>query len=258
VYRFLLTPRWLGILAGTLALATAMSMLGLWQLDRYQQRSEINDRIDAGGDPAPLERVLAAPAPGDSVGAAPPAETDRSPVTVTGRYDPAHQVLVRGRTVQGRVGYEVLTPLVLADGSAVLVDRGWIPPAPEGMSTTPAVPVPPGGVVTLTGRVRPGEGGGPAVERRDGVLQTRRIDLAVLAAHQPHRLYGAYLLREAPSEEALTPVPVRRENAWLNAGYAVQWWIFAGLVLAGYAWLAGREARPSRRTAPDPVPAGRQ
>ena len=101
MYRFLLTPRWLGILAGALALATVMSLLGLWQLSRYEQRSEINDRIDAGGEPVPLERVLAAPAPGAGVGAPPPAGTHWSPVTVTGRYDAAHQVLVRGRTVQG-------------------------------------------------------------------------------------------------------------------------------------------------------------
>ena len=51
------------------------------------------------------------------------------PVTVTGRYDPAHEILARVRTLHDNVGFEVITPLVLADGTAVLVDRGWIPAA---------------------------------------------------------------------------------------------------------------------------------
>lgn len=258
MYRLLLTPRWLGIMAGALLLATVMVLLGTWQLSRYEQRSEINERIGAEGRPVPMTQVLAAPQPDETVAAAPPADRRWLRVTATGRYDAAHQVLVRGRTVQGRVGYEVVTPLVLADGSAVLVDRGWLPPSPEGMTTTPRVPAPPAGVVSVTGRVRPGEGGGPTVQLRDGVLQTRRIDLPALAPHLPHQIYGAYLLAEAPADDGLTPVPVRRENAWLNAGYAVQWWIFAGLVLAGTGWLARREAVRLRGTAPEPVPPARE
>ena len=48
-------------------------------------------------------------------------------VRATGRYDAAHQLLVRNRPLEGQVGYYVLTPLVTDAGPALLVDRGWVP-----------------------------------------------------------------------------------------------------------------------------------
>jgi cytochrome oxidase assembly protein ShyY1 len=250
VYRFLLSPAWLGRLAAALALAAVMVMLGNWQLSRYEERSAINERIDAAdaGDPAALTGVLPAPDPEQEVGPAPPAEATWSMVEVTGRYDPTHEILVRGRSVDGQVGVEVVTPLVLPDGSAVLVDRGWVPPATGGAVERPRVPPAPAGDTTVVGRVRPGEGGGRA-DSWDGVLSSRRIDLAALAERLPYPIYGAYLQLAAqtpPADPGLTPVPVRREPTWMNAGYTAQWWLFAALVLVGFGWLARREAH--RRT----------
>ena len=90
MYRFLLTPRWLGILALTLVAAWVMVLLGNWQLARYEERTAVNERIDAGsgGTPAPLrDRVPAptggagttGPAPGrpSGAGSPPPAGTTR-------------------------------------------------------------------------------------------------------------------------------------------------------------------------------------
>jgi cytochrome oxidase assembly protein ShyY1 len=244
VYGFLRSPRWLGWLAGAVALATVLTLLGFWQLSRYEQRSEINARIDAAErvEPEPLAALVPAPGRGQEVGPPAPPEAGWMVVTATGRFDPGHAVLVRNRTVQGRVGFEVLTPLVLPDGAAVLVDRGWVPPAPGGAAQPPEVPSPPAGQVTVIGRVRPSEGGDPSVGHHQGVLQTRRVDVEALAPHLPYPLYHAYLLEESPSDPGLTTIPVRRENAWLNGGYAVQWWIFAAMVLVGFGWLARREA----------------
>src|SRR4051812_18323105 len=108
-----------------------MVLLGNWQLHRYQQRHATNQRIDAADKvaPAPLTAVLP-PAGGaaGSAGAAPPADRAWTGVTATGEYDPDHVILIRSRTVDGKVGFEVVTPLRLADGTAVLVDRGWVPP----------------------------------------------------------------------------------------------------------------------------------
>ena len=36
-------------------------------------------------------------------------------------------MLLRNRVRDGEGGYDVLTPLVLDDGTAVVVDRGWVP-----------------------------------------------------------------------------------------------------------------------------------
>ncbi|MEV4663674.1 SURF1 family protein [Micromonospora echinofusca] len=250
VYRFLLTPRWLGILVLTLVAAAVMVLLGNWQLDRYQSRTEINERIDAGlrMDPVPLRDVLPAPTGGSgTAGPAPAAEKAWTKVTVTGRYDPANVVLVRGRSVDRTVGFEVVTPLVLADGTAVLVDRGWIPPARGGDATVqPDVPALPSGEVTVTGRVHLSESGSVAVTRRDGKLETRRVGVPRLARELPYPVHGAYLLLDEQSpaaEPVFKDVPVGYTNNWQNFGYVVQWWIFAVMTLFGYGWVARREAR---------------
>ncbi|MGR6321660.1 SURF1 family protein [Micromonospora soli] len=250
MYRFLLTPRWLGYLALTLVAAALMVFLGNWQLDRYHGRTAINERIDAGSTmtPAPLRDAL--PAPTGGAGSTGPAPADRvtwTKVTATGRYDSANIVLVRGRTVDSEVGFEVLTPLVLADGSAVLVDRGWIPTVPGGGATTqPAVPAAPTGNVTVTGRVVSSESGGGAVDRRDGKLETRRISIPRIAKQLPYPVAGGYVLldQQAPAADAaFQAVPIGHTNNWQNFGYVVQWWLFAGMSLVGYGWVARREAR---------------
>ncbi|WP_406105501.1 SURF1 family protein [Micromonospora globbae] len=259
VYRFLLTPRWLGILALTLVAATVMVFLGNWQLDRYRGRTEINERIDAGARmaPTPLRDALSAPTGGaGTAGPAPAEDKVWTRVTVTGRYDPSNMVLVRSRTVDSRVGFEVVTPLVLGDGTAVLVHRGWIPPAPGGATARPDLPATPSGEVTVVGRVHESESGAGAVERRDGRLETRRIAVPRLARELPYPVYGAYLLldEQTPAADpAFTAVPIGHTNNWQNFGYVVQWWLFAGMTLFGYGWAARREARRAAGHDPRPV-----
>ncbi|MFY1672818.1 SURF1 family protein [Plantactinospora sp. WMMB334] len=250
MYRFLLTPRWLGILALTLAAATVMVLLGNWQLSRYHERAATNERIDrtATLPPVPVEQVL--PRPGDAAGTtgqAPPADAAWTRVTVTGRYDDTNVILIRSRTVESRVGFEVLAPLRLADGSAVLVDRGWIPPAADGRALSrPEIPAVPSGEVTVVGRVHLSESRPDAVVRRDGRLETRRVAVPALARELPYPVFHGYLLldEQTPAADpAFSPIPIRHENDWLNGGYVVQWWLFAVLALVGFGWAARREAR---------------
>lgn len=269
MYRFLLTPRWLGILALTLAGAAVMVLLGNWQLHRYQLRHTTNERIDAaeGIAPAPLADVLpAAGALPGTAGGAPPADKAWTRITATGEYDGANVILIRSRTVDGNVGFEVVTPLRLADGTALLVDRGWVPPAPGAATAVPQVPPVPTGQITVTGRVHLSESRPDPVQRRDGRLETRRIAVPRLAAELPYPIYGAYLLLDQqtpPADPAFVAVPVEHQNDWQNAGYVIQWWLFAGMALFAYGWAARREARgpddPGRRDAdrvtPAPAPA---
>ncbi|MFY1703910.1 SURF1 family protein [Micromonospora sp. WMMA1923] len=255
----------------TLVAAFAMVQLGNWQLDRYRDRSAINERIDASerATPVPLSTVLSAPAGGVGTAGPAPASTDAwTRITATGRYDPENVVLVRGRTVDSRVGFEVLTPLVLADGTAVLVDRGWIPPAPGGATAQPEVPAVPAGEVTVVGRVHESESGAGTVDRRNGLLETRRVAVPRLAEQLPYPVYGAYVLldEQTPAADPLfKAVSVGHANNWQNLGYVVQWWAFAAMSLFGYGWVARREARRAaggdtrpldRAAEPDPAPTG--
>ncbi|MFC7480821.1 SURF1 family protein [Luedemannella flava] len=223
--------------------ATIMVGLGRWQLHRFEDRSAINDRIDAGARAVP-------------VALADPPQPEWTRVTVTGRYDPTNEILARGRTVGGSVGFEVVTPLVLADGSAVLVDRGWVPaPATGGASARPDVPAAPAGEVTVTGRVHAPESRAGAPTRDGaGPWEVRRIAPARIAPALPYRLAPVYVTVDDPAEGFVAVKP-DHQNAALNAGYMVQWWIFAALTLVGFGYLARREAR-ARTTDAEPVDTG--
>jgi cytochrome oxidase assembly protein ShyY1 len=265
VYRFLLSPRWLGGLALAIAAAVVMVFLGIWQWHRYDERTAVNNRIDAADTvaPLPLTSVLSAPTTAGAAGHAPGGNRSWTKVTVAGRYDPAHEIQARGRTVNGDVGFEIVTPLILTDGSAVLIDRGWVPQGGDALAA-PAFPAAPAGPVTVVGQIHLSESRSTPVQHRDGRLDTRRISVPRIARSMPYPVYGAYVLLTAQTPAAsprFTPIPIDHEDAWMNAGYTVQWWLFAGMALFAFGWQARKEARgenpppksPSRRPMPAPA-----
>ncbi|BCY06107.1 SURF1-like protein [Actinoplanes sp. L3-i22] len=267
MYRFLLTPRWLAAAVLAVVASVIMVMLGNWQLRRYHERTDINNRIDAAdsAQAVPFTSVLAPPTAPGTAGASPGKALAWAKVTVTGRYDPAHEIQARGRTVNGDVGFEILTPLVLADGTAVLIDRGWVPPAGNGALAPPRAPAAPSGEVTVIGQVHLSESRPAPIERRDGRLDTRRVSVPKLAHELPFPVYGAYVLltEQTPANDpGFAAIPIDHEDAWQNGGYAVQWWLFSVMALALFGYQARREARGENvpigeQPAPDrePVPA---
>jgi cytochrome oxidase assembly protein ShyY1 len=267
VYRFLLTPRWIGGALLAVAAAAVMVKLGDWQLHRYTERSSINARIDAADSvrAVPLTSVLAAPTAAGTSGSSPGKRLAWTKVTVSGRYDPSHEIQARGRTVDGDVGFEIVTPLVLADGTAVFIDRGWVPAPAGGAVAAPAVPPAPTGDVTVVGQVHLSESRPAPIEHRDGRLDTRRIAVPRLAHEMPYPVYGAYVLltsQTPAADPAFTRIPIDHEDSWQNAGYTVQWWLFAGMALFAYGWMARKEAQTrsgqtDRKPTPPPGPRDR-
>jgi cytochrome oxidase assembly protein ShyY1 len=255
VYRFLLTPRWLAAAALAVAAAVVMVFLGNWQLHRYQERSAINDRVDAADSaPAvPLTSVMVAPSAQGTAGPSPGKGKAWTKVTMTGRYDPAHEIQARGRTVDGSVGFEIVTPLMLDNGAAVLVDRGWVPPAEGGAVAAPVASAPPAGTVTVVGQIHLSESRPAPLESRDGRIDTRRIAIPHLAKEMPFPVYGAYVLltSQTPAEApGFTRIPIDHEDSWQNGGYAVQWWLFAVMALVTFGWQARKEARGDNEDKP--------
>jgi cytochrome oxidase assembly protein ShyY1 len=269
MYRFVLSSRWIGLgLLMTLA-AAVMVGLGFWQLARYNYRTGINNRIDAAtaAAPVPLSRILMAPTPQRPgvVGPDAPSDAAWTRVQITGTYDPAHEVYARARTVNDQMGYEIVTPLVLADGTAVLVDRGWIPTAADGQSPTP-VPVAPTGTVTVRGRIHAAESSADSPQIVDEHVSVRRISPQTLAPSLPYAVYGAYVTLDDQTptvDPRFVAVAPDHENSAMNAGYVAQWWTFAVLTLVGYVHLVRKEAAVRRgggelpldlAADPDPAP----
>ena len=108
-------------LVGALVVAAGCVRLGVWQLDRLHQRRARNAVVLAqrSRSPRPVAGTLAL----DSA-------RDRR-LSALGAYDYAHERLWHGRSYEGVPGVDLITPLRLPDGTAVLVDRGWAP-SPDG------------------------------------------------------------------------------------------------------------------------------
>ena len=105
-----------GLVVALLIAATCVR-LGVWQLDRLHGRRERNAALFAARARPPLEVDGSLPA--DSA-------RDRR-LHARGVYDYRHEQFWRARSYEGVPGVDLVTPLRLADGTAVLVDRGWAP-----------------------------------------------------------------------------------------------------------------------------------
>jgi surfeit locus 1 family protein len=245
-YRFLTRPGWIIFHVVVVLLVILMINLSAWQFRRLHERRSFNADVRSRTSAAvqPFDTIVP---PGTSTDGARADEWDM--VTVTGTFDPAAQVLIRNRSLDGAPGYHVLTPLRRPDGAAVLVVRGWVPLSTAN-STTPDVPPPVTGTVTVQGRVRPTQNPG-ALASRDpatGVLATlARIDIPRLQQQTSYPLAPAYVEMTASSPApatalpALVPLPELDDGPHL--GYAVQWIIFSMCAIVGWFLLVRKSAR---------------
>ncbi|MGH9247326.1 MAG: SURF1 family cytochrome oxidase biogenesis protein [Acidimicrobiales bacterium] len=260
-YRFALRPRWIASHVLVLGLVTLMVVAGFWQLRRYDERRDLNRLVDErrAAPTVELDEVVSAY---DALDGGTVDESVWRRVTATGTFDPDHEVMVRNRTQDGRPGVWVLTPLRFDDGTAVVVNRGFV--AASGVpDELPADTGPPAGEVAVTGLVQRSEARGrfgptdPAEGRLDALS---RVDLERLQRQLPYDLYPVWLLREAAGAAgAEVPVPVPPpdpESPSQNLSYAVQWFSFTTIALIGYPFILRRQARAeARRLSRPPEPA---
>ena len=238
--RFLLRPRWIGLTVVTIAAVATCVGLGMWQLDRLEGRRAFNERYAAGLAAAPrsLEDLL------DDGG---PLAYRRA--IATGRYDTGHEVILYGRTLDGQAGNHVLTPLVLADGRAIVVDRGWVP---FEMDEPPvAAASPPVGEVEVKGPLFADQPGGAGeIDPNEGRVTTvSTVDLEAIARGAPYEFVPWFLQLQAQSP-AGKALPATDRPPELDEGphlsYAFQWFAFATIAGIGYLVLARREMRSAR------------
>ncbi len=234
----MLSARWIGFAVFVIVLAAVCTRLGVWQMHKLELRLDRNDIITKHFTTDPVALAEALPA-GETVDRT----TEWTRVTATGRYDLGHQVTVKFTTRDGAPGVDVVTPLVLPSGDAVLVDRGWI----ETQNTVkrPEVPMPPSGQVTVEGWLRQNNGaGGDAVKPIEG--QIRAVSSDGMADFVPYDLSNGYLnlQKESPAPAtALAAEPRPELGQGPHFFYALQWWFFALLAVVGYFWFARAEAK---------------
>ncbi len=233
--RFLLVP--IVVLAG----AAVCVRLGLWQLSRLHEKQALNAALrEAQHAPALVVRGELPPA----------AQARRHALQVTGHFDEQRQFLLSGRAHDGVPGVEVVTPLRL-DGSptAILVNRGWLPAADA--ATARVRDYPERGERTVRGlaeELRHGAGGPPPRRlAEDGVAlwSVRWLDADSIAGRLPYAV-ADYALRQAPGPGVPgQPLrsPPRPFNEMTHLSYAIQWFLFATILLGGSAALAWSRRR---------------
>ncbi|GGO51738.1 SURF1-like protein [Streptomyces daqingensis] len=247
MYRFLLSRQWVILTLLGVALVPVMIELGFWQLHRHEARVAHNELISSS------LRARAVPFAQVSQGKRGPAEDDQfRTATATGRYDTAHEVVVRQRTGadEQSIGYFVLTPLIQRDGKAVLVNRGWIE-ADGDLTRFPDVPEAPDGEVTVTGRAmrdETSEASGIKDKRGLPPRQVMLIDSRRQAEAMDRPVVGGYLqlTDTTPKPSGHQPEEVAEpdhSSIGPHMAYAVQWWLFAAGVPVGWVVLVRRERR---------------
>ncbi len=221
----LFRPRWLAGHMLAVGAIVVFVLLGMWQLRRHDEKIELRDRVEqamAMSSVLPIEEV--------------PQGAFRR-VTAIGEYLPSVEAKVL-RSRNGVSGYEVLTPLVLADGTAVLVDRGWA----ELDVDHNFGGGPPLGSVEAEGLLWPAEEGGGTVDRVPEFI--KRTDPGVFASATGLEFRSEYLVLalQSPPVGAVLALPeIGEVSLGPHLGYAGQWFLFASVVLVGYPLLLRRQ-----------------
>jgi surfeit locus 1 family protein len=91
--------------------------LGLWQLERAEEKQTITDRIILAQGLAPLSVSN----PSNLL------EKEYHHVLLEGHYLADSQFIYDNQIIKGNAGYFVLTPFVLNDHNSILINRGFVP-----------------------------------------------------------------------------------------------------------------------------------
>ena len=211
-----------------LAIAAFFSRLGVWQLHRLAERKAANADIRAARELAPVELPLHR--------VEPEALRDRR-AHAHGVYDYTHERVWRGRTYDETPGVALLTPLRLSDGSAVFVDRGWVP-SPDAVHVD-ATRYREGDSADVTGLALPAPR-----DRGD-------VDPQALKDSLPYAALSIVIQLNDSTAPHPTGLKRWRPPALDNGphmAYAIQWFCFAAIVVVGVVVLLWKTAKTSSET----------
>ena len=223
-----------------LVMCAVVVRLGFWQIDRLAQRHAESGRR--------TERLFAAPVrldtAGTPVGAGPDALRLFQPVVVRGTFDSGQQLGVTNEIWDGKLGIHLLTPLVLEGGKAVLVDRGWVPAAPDQPVEWERYRVE--GALEVTGWVRPiAKANGllspaTAAPRSDPARLVPALDTRAIQGRVTYALLPFVVTEYPPAGERVSEaaLPYRRlPETDLGDGVhviaAAQWFVIGGIIVVG-------------------------
>lgn len=224
--------RW-AVLLATVATALLTARLGVWQLDRASQKNLVQDQLTLRMAMPPLDpSALARDAPSA-------VQQHQRRIELVGLWQTRHTVYLENRQMNGRPGFFAVTPLLLDDGSAVLVQRGWLP-RDQADRTRIVVPPAPAGRVVVQGRIAPGPGRVYEFAGAASGAIRQNLDMEAYARETALALRPVSVVEEdgpkAPQDGLLRHWPAPAADVHKHYGYAFQWFALSTLTIALYAW----------------------
>ncbi len=235
------------LLLVTLVAVGLTARLGFWQLDRAGQKEALQAAVLANGAKPPLhtaDLLVSAASPTSAVsGKALEAQVHRR-VVLQGSWLPDWTVFLDNRSMSGRTGFFVVTPLQLeGSNQVVLVQRGWSPRDAVDRSRLQNV-VTPTGLVSVYGRIiaapsKVYEFAGAA----QGLIR-QNLDLQAFALEIEKAILPITVLQLDEEPSQAPPLADGLLRAWQPAdsglhkhyGYAFQWFLLSALILGLYVW----------------------
>ena len=228
--------KWL-VLAGLALIGIAVTIrLGIWQLDRLEQRRAFNARVNAQISQPALDL-------GKEALHADLSEMEYREVVVSGVYDHSQEIALRNQHWQNQWGVHLVTPLLI-EGSemAVLVDRGWIPA--EEFSTGNWSRFNEPGEVEVKGVIRASKNQADFGSRSDPVSLGNEarikawnfVNIESISEQTSLKLLPVYI-QQAPNNTHKT-MPYRTQpeldlTEGPHQSYAIQWFSFAVIIALG-------------------------
>ena len=216
-------------------LLAVLLWLGHWQWNRAAEKQALLDRWAKQAQIAPV-----------ALPTAPTSTSQFLRVVANGAYLPGNQVLLDNQTHAGQAGYRVLTPLLLADGSALMVDRGWVPLPGNARDELPDI------TISGTGRqvrgrldhfrqaaLREVAPASPAVpDNRPRVMNYPDAAAVSVAVGRP--VYPLVLLLDGSEPDGFVreDAPTLSFGPERHLGYAIQWWGLALTLVLLWGWTA--------------------
>ena len=165
-------------------------------------------------------------------------------VSVTGKFDRSHQILLRNRYFEGKYGLHLLTLFMEEGGKSFWVNRGWIAPAPT-IVASPTLPFTSTENVEIIGRVRldsslprgsffalPSSESGKLIERWNAQSKNNSVG---------ENFYVDLITSSDKRMNPAAPVDLPELSDGPHMAYALQWLFFAAL--AGYGRILIRRSR---------------
>ena len=242
----LISHRWWKTTLLVIAAVIVMIRLGLWQLDRLDQRRAFNARVEEQLAQSALE-ISEENLRADLY------NMEYREAIVLGEYDHDRQVVLRNQDWQGRLGVHLLTPLIIQGSDrAIMVNRGWIPY--EDFEAGKLSQFDENGLVEVNGVIRRSQTkpliGGRAdqipAEGEPPLQAWNWINVGGIAGQLPYELLPVYL--QGSPEPSRDQMPYRTQleldlSEGSHLGYAFQWFTFALILAIGYPIYVSREEK---------------